>query len=158
MFTMESERLVLRGLQESDVVPLTEMLGSPRVMRWLFCSNPMGADDVRSFIEWDFTFGRLPYGLGVLSERNSGRFVGFAGLLHCRFLYDDDFELGCALQEDSWGKGYCTEISGAQIDYGFRNFEVREREATSLHMSKTLAKIAPFMVYNSGNYLCIFKT
>ena len=84
--------------------------------------------------------------------------TAYAGLLHCRFLYDDDFELGCALQEDSWGKGYRTETSGTQIDYGFRNFEVREREATSLHMSKTLAKIAPFMVYNSGNYLCIFKT
>ena len=94
-------------------------------MRWLFGSAPMTDDEARRFINENFVFGKQAYGLGVLCTRETEYFVGFAGLLPCRYLYEDDFELGFALREDSWGKGYATEIGAAQIAYGFKNFDVR---------------------------------
>jgi ribosomal-protein-alanine N-acetyltransferase len=123
--TIETERLVLRELRDADVSPLVEMLSAPLVMRWLFGSVSMTADEARRFINENFVFGKQTYGLGVLCARETEYFVGFAGLLSCRYLYEDDFELGFALREDSWGKGYATEIGAAQIAYGFENFDVR---------------------------------
>lgn len=123
-FTIETERLILRELRDADIQPLLVMLSKPLVMRWLFGSVPMKNDEARRFINDNFIFGKQDHGLGVLCARETGCFVGFAGLLPCRYLYEDDFELGFALTEDSWGKGYATEIAAAQISYGFKNFSV----------------------------------
>ena len=143
--TIETERLILRELRDCDVSPLVEMLSAPIVMRWLFGSTSMTTDEARHFINENFVFGKQAYGLGVLCTKEKEYFVGFAGLLSCRYLYEDDFELGFALQEDSWGKGYATEIGMAQIAYGFKNFDVRRllglahpQNMASLH---TLEKI-----------------
>jgi [ribosomal protein S5]-alanine N-acetyltransferase len=123
--TIETKRLVLRELRDSDMQPLVEMLSTPLVMRWLFGTGPMTVDEARRFINENFTFGKQVNGLGVLCIKETGCFAGFAGLLPCRYLYEDDFELGFALQEDSWGKGYATEIGAVQVEYGFKNFDVR---------------------------------
>jgi [ribosomal protein S5]-alanine N-acetyltransferase len=122
--TIETERLVLRELRDTDMRPLLEMLTAPTVMRWLFGSGPMTDDEAERFINENFTFGKQVHGLGVLCAGETGFFVGFAGLLPCRYLYEDDFELGFALREGSWGKGYATEIGMAQIEYGFKSFNV----------------------------------
>jgi ribosomal-protein-alanine N-acetyltransferase len=143
--TIETERLILRELRDGDARTLVEMLSAPPVMRWLFGNAPMMADEVRRFISENFVFGKLAYGLGALCTRETEYFVGFAGLLPCRYLYEDDFELGFALREDSWGKGYATEIGAAQIAYGFENYDVQRllglvhpQNTASLH---TLEKI-----------------
>lgn len=122
--TIETKRLVLRELKKTDVPQLIEMLGDPLVMRWLFGSGPMTDDEARSFIDENFIFGKQIYGLGILCVKDTEYFVGLAGLLPCRYLYEDDFELGFALRGESWGKGYATEIGIAQIEYGFKNFDV----------------------------------
>jgi [ribosomal protein S5]-alanine N-acetyltransferase len=122
---IETKRLVLRELRNTDMPPLLEMLNAPVVMRWLFGSGPKTDDEARLFVNENFVFGKQAQGLGVLCARETGCFVGFAGLLPCRYLYEDDFELGFALGEDSWGKGYATEIAAAQVSYGFRNFDVQ---------------------------------
>jgi [ribosomal protein S5]-alanine N-acetyltransferase len=124
LHTIETKRLVLRELRDTDIQPLMEMLSSPLVMRWLFGIGPMTGDEARRFINENFLFGKQVYGLGVLCAKEKDSFVGFAGLLPCRYLDEDDFELGFALREDSWGKGYATEIGTAQIEYGFKNFNV----------------------------------
>jgi RimJ/RimL family protein N-acetyltransferase len=123
--TIETERLILREFRDGDAQPLMEMLSAPLVMRWLFGAAPMTADEARHFINENFTFGKQAYGLGILCTRETSYYIGFAGLLPCRYLYEDDFELGFALREDSWGKGYATEIGAAQIAYGFENYDVR---------------------------------
>lgn len=53
----------------------------------------------------------------VLS-RDDGRFIGRAGIS----LYNrqkNEFELGYALREEEWGKGYATEIASALADWFF---------------------------------------
>jgi RimJ/RimL family protein N-acetyltransferase len=143
--TIETERLILREFRDGDTQSLLEMLSAPTIMRWLFGAAPMTADEARHFINENFVFGKHAYGLGVLCVKETEYFVGLAGLLSCRYLYEDDFELGFALREDAWGKGYATEIGMAQIAYGFKNFDVRRllglahpQNMASLH---TLEKI-----------------
>ncbi|HVN95945.1 MAG TPA: GNAT family N-acetyltransferase [Syntrophorhabdaceae bacterium] len=124
MYTIEAERLIVRELTDSDVPLLAQMFARPTTMQWLFGGTPMSAEEAGRFIREHFTFGRLSYGLGVLCEKKPERFVGFAGLLPCRYLYEDDFELGFALIEDARRKGYATEIGRAQIVYGFETLSV----------------------------------
>ena len=108
MCRIETQRLLLRQLRDTDVGPLLAMLGSPTVMRWLFAGAPMGNHEGKSFIDKYFSFGELAYGLGTLCEKRTGCFVGFAGFLRCDYLDVDDFEFGFALHEESWAKGYAT--------------------------------------------------
>jgi ribosomal-protein-alanine N-acetyltransferase len=124
MYTMETERLVLRELRDSDMEAIIAMLGSPTVMRLLFGGSPMVAHEARVFIDENFYFGREICGIGVLCEKQKGSFTGFAGLLPCRYLNENDYEIGVALQEDTQRKGYATEIGLAQIAYGFKNLHI----------------------------------
>ena len=121
---METKRLVLRELRDSDMEAIIAMLGSQTVMRLLFGGSPMTAQEAGVFINDNFYFGREICGIGVLCEKEDGSCVGFAGLLPCRYLKENDYEIGVALQEDAQGKGYATEIGMAQIAYGFKNLHV----------------------------------
>jgi [ribosomal protein S5]-alanine N-acetyltransferase len=119
MHIIQSERLLLRELRPSDVPALVELLATPVVMRWLFAGVTLDRDDAMTFIQRDFTFGKAPFGLGVLVLRETGEAIGFAGLLTYRRLGAEDFEFGFTLRESAWGQGYATEIGRAQIAYGF---------------------------------------
>ena len=122
---IDTERMTLSAIKDEDYPKLIEMLGTPSVMEWLFGVRPMTYDEAHRFVQECFTFGPSPSGLGVLRVKKSDEFAGFAGLLPCRYLYEDDFELGFALMESQWGQGYATEIGLAQISYGFAHFNVR---------------------------------
>jgi [ribosomal protein S5]-alanine N-acetyltransferase len=124
MYGIETERLTLRGLEETDAPPLIGMLSSPSVMRLLFSGVPMTFCDARSFIAKHFTFGESPTGIGVLEERETKQFVGFAGLLPCRYLDKEDFEIGAAFVEESQHKGYGMEVGSAQITYGLEKMKL----------------------------------
>ncbi len=66
------------------------------------------------------------YSLGSVYEKNTGNFVGRAGLIHLS--YDEsqpDIEVGYALIKDAWNKGYATELAGALIHWGFKHLPVK---------------------------------
>jgi ribosomal-protein-alanine N-acetyltransferase len=136
VYTMETKRLILRELRDTDMEAIIAMLGSPTVMRLLFGGSPMTALEAQAFIDDNFYFGREVCGIGILCEKEEGVCVGFAGLLPCRYLNEDDFEIGVALQEDAQGKGYATEIGLAQIAYGFNNLH-RDRLLALAHPENT---------------------
>jgi [ribosomal protein S5]-alanine N-acetyltransferase len=121
---LETQRLLFRGIRDADIDLLVGMLASPKVTQWLFSGAPMDTISARLFIEKEFTFGDKLIGLGTLCEKTPDRFIGFAGIIPCRYLDVEDFEFGFALNEDSWGKGYATEIGQAQIKYSFANLPV----------------------------------
>ncbi|HEY3275196.1 MAG TPA: GNAT family N-acetyltransferase [Syntrophorhabdaceae bacterium] len=133
MHNIETERLLLRGLEETDMAALQGMLASPSVMAWLFQGAPMNPADARRFIERNFTFGPSATGIGVVEEKETGRFIGFAGLLPCQYLGAEDFEIGAAFMEDSWHRGYGVEIGSAQISCGIG----------TLHLPRLLALAHP---------------
>jgi len=120
MNSIETTRLLLRGLRESDRAPLLRVLGDAAVMRLVFAGGAMPHGEAEAFLGTAFTFGRENVGLGVLCERDSGDVVGFAGVIPCTSFGSDDLEFGFALRMESWGRGYATEIGHAQIAFGFR--------------------------------------
>ena len=65
------------------------------------------------------------FSLGCVVEKESGVFVGRAGLIY--LAYDDsqpDIEVGYALTKAAWSKGYGTELAKALINWGFEHLPI----------------------------------
>lgn len=95
---METERLLLRPAEPSDVDDLRALDADPEVMRFLGTDGANSADLV----------GREGYWVGI--ERATGDFVGWFGLVD---------ELGYRIRRDKWGRGYATEGAKAVLRKAF---------------------------------------
>jgi RimJ/RimL family protein N-acetyltransferase len=95
---METDRLLLRPAEPSDVDDLRALDADPEVMRFL------GTDGATS-VE---LVGRSGYWVGI--EKATGEFVGWFGL---------DDELGYRIRRSKWGLGYATEGAKAVLRKAF---------------------------------------
>jgi RimJ/RimL family protein N-acetyltransferase len=61
------------------------------------------------------------FGLWALELRESGEFIGFAGLAVPEFdaLFTPAVEVGWRLARSAWGNGYATEAGAAALEFGF---------------------------------------
>ena len=117
---LTTPRLILRAAIENDIPTLQErVFGDSDVMRYAFAGVPMAKAEAENFIRAHFTFGDSLTGIATLTERPAGDVIGFAGLLPCGVLGDDDFEIGFVLARHAWGRGIATEIGEAQLAFGF---------------------------------------
>lgn len=115
-----TDRLVLRSVFDSDLGPLHDIVfSSPEVMSKAFAGKPLTINEATNFFATSFDQDGNGKQLGVLTLKNSGTIIGFAGLLECSVLGQRDYEIGFVLGRDYWGKGYASEIGHAQIEYGF---------------------------------------
>jgi RimJ/RimL family protein N-acetyltransferase len=95
---METDRLLLRPAEPSDVDDLRALDADPEVMRFL------GTDGASSV----GLIGRVGYWVGV--EKDTGDFVGWFGLGE---------ELGYRIRRDKWGLGYAAEGAKAVLHKAF---------------------------------------
>lgn len=109
---LQTERLLMRAWRYEDHEPFARILGDPEVARglgkergltpheaWLDMSMMAGHWAIRGFGHW------------ALEERDSGEFVGRAGLY-----YPPDWpamEVGWTVARTHWGKGYAPEAGRA---------------------------------------------
>ena len=120
-----TDRLVLRSVGDADFGPLYDLVFSdPEVMLHAFKGGTLSEENATDFFNNSFDHDGNGKQLGVLTLRNSGKIIGFCGLLECSILGRSiagkpDYEIGFVLGRDFWGRGYATEIGIAQIEYGF---------------------------------------
>ena len=115
--TIETERLSLRPIDESQRATLIDFLGTPEVMsvRKLGVLAPEAAsavvDDMIS--HWR-TYG---FGMYAVIERETGTFLGECGL---RYVEDGTApEISYGLHSFARGKGYAREAATATLRQGF---------------------------------------
>lgn len=136
---IETKRLILRKLEDTDVERIFLLDSNPEVMKYIgvpVLTNISESRNVISMIQKQYEengVGRL----GVV-EKESGKLIGWSGLkllTHETNGYQNVLELGYRFLPESWGKGYAVEAGIASLDYGFNdlNAEVIYAYAHSEH-------------------------
>jgi RimJ/RimL family protein N-acetyltransferase len=119
---IETERLTLRGWRDTDLDALAAINADPDVMRFISDGSVRDrqrtTEDLRSMMRgWD----ERGFGLFAIDVRETGAFIGWAGLAVPTFLPEilPAVEIGWRLAQDSWGHGYATEAATAALRFGF---------------------------------------
>src|SRR5262249_46829100 len=125
---LETEHLVLREFTEDDVDNLVELDSDPDVMHFITGGPPTPRLEVESevlpmYLEYYQRFAGL--GFWAVTEKSSGRFVGWFHFRPVEAAEPSEVELGYRLLKSVWGKGYATEGSRALIDKGFAELGVQ---------------------------------
>lgn len=126
----ETDRVLLRCLTEEDAQGIWELDSNPEVH--LFLGNQTLTDfqqahDIIKMIQDQYT----QFGTGRLAaiEKNSGEFMGWAGIKHVQNDPDgfrDYFDLGYRFIPRFWGKGYASECAIASLKIGFESLILNE--------------------------------
>jgi len=117
---LETKRLILKLTNTSDLDHLSALRADPEVMRYTTTGVQTRAQ-VQEWISYsDAYFQKHGLDFFCVFEKESGDFVGQAGLFHLGF--DDaqpEIELAYRLHTRFWYKGYATELAQFLIQWGF---------------------------------------
>jgi RimJ/RimL family protein N-acetyltransferase len=118
MVTLETDRLTLRMLRESDLDAYAEMCADPEVMRYIGDGQPLARPMAwRNLAMMVGHWSLRGYGLWAVEERTSGVLVGRIGCWNPEGW--PGFELGWMLRRSYWGLGYATEGARAALRFAF---------------------------------------
>ena len=122
---LETERLVLRQVDENDLEPHLRLLNTLTVMEYLGGvkePHEIEAKHAKSMA----LFAREGFGFMMLIEKATGELVGHAGMKRVDNPHapnPGDHEIGWLVREDRWQRGYANEAMSAVIDWAFSRHE-----------------------------------
>lgn len=123
---IETDRLILKPPTPAELDNWYSLLSNSEVM-YFISETTYTLEEVREKLnEAVHHYEKHGFSFGSVYEKESGRFVGGAGLVYLG--YDDsqpEIEVGYALQKTYWGKGYATEIAAGIIHWGLTNLPVK---------------------------------
>jgi GrpB-like predicted nucleotidyltransferase (UPF0157 family) len=119
---LETTRLILKTPELSDLNNLIILRADPDVMRYTG-DGVQEQETVKEALNFFISYYH-EHRMGFFSvfEKDSGDFIGQAGLFHLSF--DDkqpEIEIAYRLHKQFWGKGYATELAKALVHWGFEN-------------------------------------
>jgi RimJ/RimL family protein N-acetyltransferase len=141
---IETTRLRLRMLRETDVDHFAAMFSDPEVMKFLGIEagvtlSRMETEDILNgmIAFWK----RNGFGRWAVTKIEDGRLIGLCGLR----LFENVPELFYLFAKTNWGQGYATEAAAAALRYGFEelNFDriiavIRSGNTASLNVAEKI--------------------
>ncbi len=117
---LQTQRLILRGWQQSDLEPFAQMNADAEVMKY-FPATLSRAESEELVERIEHHHQAYGFGLWAVEERSTGAFIGFIGLNMPTFEahFTPTVEVGWRLAKAFWGKGYATEGARSALYYGF---------------------------------------
>lgn len=98
-------------------------------VRKLMYTKAKDADEVRQWLESSINhYEKYGFTVGCVYEKESGQFIGRAGLLHLEGT--PYVEIDCYLLKPYWCKGYGAELMQAFFQWGFQTFAIAKIIAT----------------------------
>lgn len=126
----ETERLLVRHLNETDVDAMHAVYGDAMAMQWVDDGRLLDRDGCLRWIavtkENRATRG---YGMSALVLKESGAVVGFCGIVHPGG--QSEPEIKYALLRDYWGQGLATEAVEGMLAYAAKHLGLRRVIATT---------------------------
>jgi len=117
MLRLETERLILRAMLETDFDALHLIFTDPNVMA-AFQHDPFTREQMQGWLQRNLDHQKQ-YGYGLFSVllKETGELIGDCGLEQMES--EGAAELGYDFRSDSWNQGYATEAALAVRGYAF---------------------------------------
>lgn len=118
---IETERLVLRKIDEGDAQLQSRLLNTPTIMKHLGGVKELHEIEAKH-AKTMALFAQHGFGFMMMIEKASGELVGHAGLKLVDNPYapnQGDHEMGWLVREDRWRLGLANEAMRAVIDWSF---------------------------------------
>jgi ribosomal-protein-alanine N-acetyltransferase len=122
---LETERLLLRHLEPTDLDDLYALYRDPEVRQY-FPEGTLTYQETREELEW-FINGHPEYpelGLWATILKNGNQFIGRCGLLPWTIDGRSEVEVAYLLAKDMWGRGLGKEAAQGVLDYGFETLKL----------------------------------
>lgn len=132
VLTLDTPRLRLRQLANTDFDAYASLCADAEVMRYVGDHGPLSRED--SWRQFAMLVGHWElrgYGMWAVEELSGGAFVGRVGLHYPEGW--PDREVGWALARPYWGRGYALEAVSAALRVAFE----------MLHWPRVISLIAP---------------
>jgi RimJ/RimL family protein N-acetyltransferase len=129
MKNLETERLILKPYEKSDKADFIALFTDAAVMKYVG-DGVMTNDQAEAF--WHKLFERLyPQGFNIWAvfAKEDSRYVGHAGI-YPRPTRREDWEFVYFLNQNSWGKGFATEIARRLVKFAFEELNLPETFAS----------------------------
>lgn len=138
---LETERLVLRPLEDADFDAWRMVLGDPEVM--YAYEHGFSDDEVRQWIRrQQERYAQYGFGLWAAVEKASGELIGDCGVTMQAWGQREVPEIGYHLRRDKWRQGFASEAAIACKEYTFTvlGFQevysiIRENNLPSQHVA-----------------------
>lgn len=126
---MESERLILRQWQDSDLKPFADLNADPEVMRYFpNCLSRVESDALAKYLQQMIT--ERGWGFWAVELKTTHQFIGFVGLnsqdAQSGIPHVPLVEIGWRLAHSYWGQGYATEAAKLVLNYAFNTLKLTE--------------------------------
>lgn len=117
---LETERLILREMDEQDFNALYQIFSDPETMRHY--PKPFDQDKVRYWIQWNQENYRVfGFGLWAVVLKETGELIGDCGITMQNIDGKIKPEIGYHICRDHWRKGYASEAARRCRDWLFEN-------------------------------------
>ncbi|WP_296598769.1 GNAT family N-acetyltransferase [Phenylobacterium sp.] len=112
---LETERLILRDVEETDAPFLLELLNSPGFLENIGDRGVRDEDQARAYIRERVlgSYQQHGFGMWLTVQKLDDTPVGLAGLVRREGLQVPD--VGYAFAQRAWGRGYAQEAAGAVL-------------------------------------------
>jgi len=115
---LETERMVLRRMEKSDVENFMGIFSDPLAMRYYPATK--SRDEVEEWVRWTLgSYRDHGFGLWVAVLKDSGEFAGQCGLTVQEVEGEKEVEIGYLFLRRFWGQGLATEAARKVRDHGF---------------------------------------
>lgn len=144
---LETDRLILRLPEPKDLKHLLLLRSDADVMKYIGQGTIQTQVEVESFLNIAIDYQeKHGFGFCCVFEKETGYFVGQAGLFHIGFHEEQpEIEVACRLHKAYWGKGYGTELARTLIRWGFTHLSVKKLVALvhpeNIHSQHILEKL-----------------
>jgi [ribosomal protein S5]-alanine N-acetyltransferase len=115
---IETNRMVLRRMEMSDVDDLMGIFSDPVAMRYY--PSTKTRREAKDWVRWTLSSYRdHGFGQWVAILKDSGEFAGQCGLTIQEVEGKEEVEIGYLFLRKFWGRGLATEAAMASRDHGF---------------------------------------
>ena len=126
---LETSRLHLRPLSQSDVEFVYRHFSNPEINRYLLDEAPVNSvEQAQEIVDFFMLPTATTYTRWVLVTKADSQPIGTCGFHKCD-KRNRRSEIGYDLTPSAWGQGYMSEALTAMLEYGFTHLNLNRIEA-----------------------------